>query len=815
MDELRLAFRRLAARPAATVASIITLACAIGAAAVTWSVLYAVLIRPLPLKDPERLVVVSTIATSGPRVGTLNPGVNYPYFGRVKESGVFADVTAAWSPMGLLTRVHDASPQMTAVAFVTANFFDTLGITIRHGRGFVAEDDRRGSPPVAILSERYWRRIWSSAPDALGQTVTINNVVVTIVGVAAPGFRGINLAEAPDMYLPFHVISDVGSPFTKYLADRTHQSSPTSGVTIVARLNPGTDAAEASARLNAVPAPFDERLRAPLGASGINTETLPPAARAGVKQFSGLLAATVGLLLLAGCTTVGLFLLIRTEARRHEFAMCLALGATRARLARGIVAEGTLLATCGALLSLPVAIWLFGLLSAFQLPGGVALEMLELSIDRRVLVAVAACAIAVVLAVSFVAGVFGFRASISDAVRARASNLPATGRRARSALVCAQVAIALFLLAGAGLFARSLAGALALNAGLDPARLIPVQISLAAYGYSAERAAPLFEEFRARIARNPAIRSVAASVSQGGMSGTMPIDGVPRKLPSAVGFRSIDQHYFATVGVAMVAGRDFTATDADGGPLVGIVSQSFARLLADGGNPIGRRITMPYSRPPAPPPQVKVVGVVPDVITSVTVMEPLMLYLPIAQQDHDVAGREFMVRAAVDANTARAEVLSAIKQLDRSVAPAPMYTMQERLGRQMSAQRFGATVLGALGAVAVLLTILGAYVLADSMATARLREMGIRAALGATRRQLGSMVLAQTGRLVGIGVAAGLGLSWLGASTIRAFLFQVQPLDPVTLIGTALLILVLTLAVSLRAAVRVGRADLAQVLRNE
>jgi ABC-type antimicrobial peptide transport system permease subunit len=202
------------------------------------------------------------------------------------------------------------------------------------------------------------------------------------------------------------------------------------------------------------------------------------------------------------------------------------------------------------------------------------------------------------------------------------------------------------------------------------------------------------------------------------------------------------------------------------------------------------------------------------VITSVTVMEPLVLYMPIAQQ-YPIASRDLLVRAAADPDAARGEVLSAIRQLDPSVTPAPMYTMQERLGRQMSAQRFGATVLGTLGFIAILLTLLGTYVLADSMATMRMREMGIRAALGATRRQLGSIVINQTARLIVMGIAAGVTLAWLGSNTIRAFLFQVQPLDPVTLGIVAGLILLLALAVSLRAAVRAARVDLASVLKAE
>ncbi|MEX1129596.1 MAG: ABC transporter permease, partial [Vicinamibacterales bacterium] len=633
MDELRLALRRLTKRPAATLASIATLACAIGAAAVTWSTISAVLLNPLPIRHPEQVVIVSTMAMTGPAAGTLHSGAMYPYYPYVSSSGIFEGVAAAWSPMALLTETGGGAPERAQVAFVTHDYFDLLGVAIPRGRGFNGDDDRRGTIPVAVLSDRYWDRMWGRDPSAIGRTMVINKVTVTIVGVASSGFRGLHLAQAPDVYLPFHVIPDVGGGWTNYLSERTHQSSPTSGVTIVARLAAGTSPAQATARLAALAPPADERLRGTLAVSPVNVEALPQTSRAAVAQFSRLLAATVGLLLFIGCTTVGLLLLLRTEARREEFAMCLALGASRGRLARGVALEGFVLALCGATLALPVALWLFELVQAYQLPGGVTIELLDLSLDGAVLAAAGGAGVAAVVLISLIAGVFGFRADLADALRAKAGATPRAARRAaRTALITAQVAVALFLLAGAGLFARSLTAALNLNAGLDPARLIPVSVALAPYGYTPERAAAFFDELQARLAANPSIHSVSATVGRGGMGGAMPIDGVPRKFPTNVDFTAVDQHYFETLGTRVLSGRNFSADDRATSPFVGIVSESFGRLLADGGSPIGRRITMPYRIPPAPAPQVEIVGVVPDVIASVRVMEPLVLYLPMAQQ---------------------------------------------------------------------------------------------------------------------------------------------------------------------------------------
>lgn len=818
MNEFRLAARRLRQRPASTFASVVTLGAAIGAAAVTWSALSAVLLNPLPVREPDRLVVVGRVATTGTFAGSLQRGVIYPYYSRVQESGVFEGVAAAWlPPMTLLTRLPDQPPERASIAFVTHTFFDLLGVAVPVGRGIAAEDDRRGAAPAAILSDRYWRGRWNASPDVIGRTLSIAETTVTIVGIAAPGFRGLNLAEAPDIYLPFHTISDIGGPFTNFLAETTHQSSPSAMVTIVARLRGDTTPALATARLAQLPPPAEPRLGEVLTASPLQHEALPLAARGGIKQFSTLLAATVALLLLTGCASVGLLLVLRTEARRAEFAMCLALGATRAQLWRGILVEGVLLAVSGAALSVPAAAWLFGLLRAFQLPGGVAVDLLGLRIDGTVLAGVAAAATLCMVAISLVASLFGWRASVSDALRSSSGSTPRlSGGTARRVLVTSQVAVALLLLTGAGLFARSLAAALALNHDIDPARLVAVPIGLGPYGYTPERATTFFDQLRERLAANRTIASVGVSVSQSSFGGGygLPINGVARVFPSEIYFRSVDDAYFTTLRVPLVSGRTFTAADTAAAPPVGIVSASFARLLGEGGSAIGRRITMPYSQGTAPAAQVEVVGVVPDVITSVSVMEPLVLYMPIAQQ-YPIASREFLVRAADDANVMRVEVLATIRQLDAAVTPPSMYTMQERLGRQMSAQRFGATVLAALGVVAIFLTLLGTYVLADAMAHARRREMGIRAALGATRRQLAAIVFGETARLVGLGVAAGLVLAWGGANAMRSFLFGIGPLDPLTLGSVAVLIVLLAFAVTGRAALRAARVDLSTVLKAE
>jgi ABC-type antimicrobial peptide transport system permease subunit len=301
------------------------------------------------------------------------------------------------------------------------------------------------------------------------------------------------------------------------------------------------------------------------------------------------------------------------------------------------------------------------------------------------------------------------------------------------------------------------------------------------------------------------------NTNDGGMSplGKIAIDGVPRQFPSMVWYLAIDDRYFQAMGINVETGRPFSRDDRRGAPPVAIVSASLARIIGAGGPVLGRRIDALSNREA----RMEIVGTASDVVTNISDLEPLVIYQPLAQAPPRPY-RNITVRAE-SVVQARRDVAAAIRQLNPKVTSTPMRTLEQRVAQQMAPQRLGATVLGALGVIAVLLTLLGIYVVSDSMASIRLREMGVRAALGASPRQLGTIVVAEMTRLVAIGLAAGGALAWLGAGTIRTFMFRVQPLDPTTLVLVASAMIALALAVSLRPALRVARVDLATVLRAE
>ncbi len=707
MDELRLAFRRLAKRPAAVIASVVVLAGSMGAAASAWSLLSTVLLHPLPIPDADHLVVVG-VTTTGPKGPLMNTGFTYPMLPAVRDSGAFATVTFGGTVPAQVTTAGDTRSR--SIFFVTSNFFETIGLPVRLGRDFAGADDQRGVAPVAILSDRLWRTSLAADPDIVGKTIGVDRHPVRVIGVAARGFAGMSVTSPADVFLPLHTIGDAIGTQSNPFAESTIRNSPTAWVSAFGRLG-ATDRAEVvAAKLAAVLPNMSGR---PVTLVPVQLNALAETARAPMQQFGRLLASTIGLLLLVGALTVGMLLLLRTEARQDEFAMCLALGASRGRLIAGIAVEGALLATAGATLALPFAEACFGALESLRLPGGVSVATLSLSLDWRVLVAVLAIATIATLVITMVSGVFGFRATVANVLRTRAGSTPrVTRRRTRAVLVACQVAATLVLVTGAGLFARSLAAALRLNPGFDASRLVTADVQLWQYRFTPDLVKPFFANLRDRLEANPAIRS-ASIISAGlGMttSGFLVVDGIERHFPSFVAETGVDDRYFRTVGLPILRGRDFTAQDDERAPLVTIVSESFGRMLANGGHPVGMHIRSFHGRAGQPLPMIEVIGVVPDVVTDVNRSQPLAMYMSLPQTVL-FSSRTLLIRPATSVSEAERETLAMLKAADPSLDPAPiatpLMTLDEKILSTMTPQRFGVVVLGALGSIALVLTILG------------------------------------------------------------------------------------------------------------
>jgi predicted permease len=706
----------------------------------------------------------------------------------------------------------DGFPKSVQPAGASANFLDVLGIHPEAGRWFTADDDRRGAEAVAVLSDRFWRRSFDARPDVIGRSIVLNRHSVTVIGVAPAGFRGVDIASPPDLYLPMLVVGALIDANTNLYNDGSKRESPTAWVRSIARLAKTQTSAQAEAAIRSVDPPRSTVY----GLVDLETASLAEAARPSLRQFGELIAATVGLLLAIGCLAVGMQLLIRTESRREELAMSLALGAARSRVLGGVLIEGAALAGAAAIVGLPLSALFVSSVSSFQLPGRVDLAQLDTGLSAGAFGAAALAAFVATMTMAAIAGTVGLTADLSDALRARTGSTPRIGRRRlRGVLVIAEVAAALVLLTGAGLFARSLAASLTLNPGYDTARISTATIFAPPRAARPEVADAFFDEFAGKVRALPSIRAASLISSGGGMTagGRVSIDGEWRVMPSFLRMAAIDSAYFPTIGLPIGGGRNFADSDGATASKVAIVSASFGRFLARGGDPLGHHIQATSHQNGQPYDQFEVVGVVPDIVTDVKVLEPLALYQPIAQTTNFPA-RSVVLRAAAASTPAIRDVETIARQ--EGIEPTPLFiSMADQIARQMSPQRFGATVIGSLGGVAAVLTFFGVFVLADTMATLRRREMGVRAALGATASDLSRIVLREVLVLVGTGLALGLGLVWLGAGLVRALLYRVQPFDPVTLIVVTVAVGAIAAAVSLGPAIRAGRVDLANVLREE
>jgi predicted permease len=807
-SDLRYAARRLRRQPLATSVSVLTLGGAIGAAAATWSLISAVLINPLDVSQPERLVQIAQRTLEGRRAGAITTSYAYPTYATLRDVAPLP--LAAWGSIGSATPLTveiTGEPIRRTVRFAAHNLLQVLGLRPSVGRFFSEDDDRRGAPLVAVLSDRFWRGEFGADPAVVGRVIRVRDHQVEIVGVGPPGFRGLEVRGAPDLFLPLHAIDQI-EPYVD-AAGRDLMFGPRPPVywvELVGRLPDGVTVEQMTASLNGIDLVRDASAAFVL--RDVFTAALTDDERTNVTHFTSLLAITVALLLGIGSLTVGMLLVLRTDARRHELALCVALGARRLRLAVGVFAEAVLLAAAGVVLALPVSQLLIAGIRQFQLPGGIRIAILDLPIDFRVIGVAGAAAAACVCIIAAVAAVFALRPRADDVLRSQIGATPRVHRRwSRSALVTAQVAVTLVLVTGAGLFARSVARALSLNPGIDTSRLVTAALNPAGYGYDVARETAFYRELLAGLAGQPAIAAATLEWNPGGVS-AIDFDGQKIKLSYFMSTIWIDPDYFATLGLGVSAGRALTGGDRGGAPDVGVVTASLAAELGGSAAILNRRID-----------GVTVVGVVPDFVWSIGV-RPLRLYRPSAQEPPFArypgsGGRTLVVRASGDVALAMRAITQVVRQLDPKMQVARMASVERTVLDAMAPQRFGMTVMGALGAIALLLSVLGTWVLAETMATARRREIGIRTALGARGGQLRNLLLAETVRLVGLGLLLGFGLAWLGAGTIRAFLFQVEPFDPLVTGSVAGVIVALAVLASLRPALTATRLDVARVLREQ
>jgi macrolide transport system ATP-binding/permease protein len=812
LQDIRYGLRLLRRNPGFTLFSVASLGLGIGATVAVFSLFDAVVLRQLPVREPERLVVASFggVGPAGPR---YNYSMPYPQFAQMRDRTTTLDGLFATNPFGRVNVTLRGEPDIADGLYVTGGYYDVLGIRPSLGRLLTAEDDRVGSP-VAVLNHAYWQRRFGGRPDILGAAIALNNVPFTIVGVEPRGFFGTEVGRPSDISIPMRARDLLAEQVPLW-------NSGATWIYVMGRLKPGVSLDRAQQELNAIfrqasvevaRSPADERrardwnLRLEPGATGAASDLRRTYAR-----WLRLLLSLLGAVLLLASLNVATLLLSRSEARQREIATRLALGAARWRVVRQFLTESMLLAaiagTAGLLLSWwgSRALLRIGTSSADRLP-------LDLSLNVRA--TVFTVAVSAVMCVFF--GLVPAWRATSSSRPIRTTRQVGGGRRRRvvdRALVACQVAISLGLLAVGGLFLRSLGNIWAQDTGYDRNDVVMFSVDARLSGKRGPDVPATYRRLMDELRTVPGARSVSLSAVRPVSDGYYFIDVVskiggsmrPDGQGVRVAYNVISPGYFATLGIPLLAGRDFDARDAENAPKVVIVSERMARHFT--GNPVGQQMGGS-----------EVVGVAKDTLYGNVKDAPReIIYLPIFQSvAKDIwYTPTFEVRYAGAVGDIVPRIRDAVSRTDPGLSIFKLKTLQVQTEESLSRERLLAMITSYVGGFALLLTCIGLYGLMSYGVTQRTPEMGLRMALGARPSAVRWLVVREGTATVLAGVAGGLILAFASFRMFRSQLFGVEPYDPLTLAAATLLLLTVAFGAAYLPAARASRIDPTNALRHE
>ncbi|MGA2381823.1 MAG: ABC transporter permease [Gemmatimonadales bacterium] len=853
LQDLRYAVRGLMRSPGFTLAVIATLALGIGANTTMFSVIDTTLLRPpAHVEDPSRVArLYFRINMMGE--DRVNPSTAFPALEALGGAHAFSAVAGFTD--GQVSAGLGADARPLHVRAVTSSYFPLLGARPALGRFFDSTEDRLGGTPAVVVSHTYWMRQMGGAPDVLHRTLAIGPFVYSVIGVAPDGFTGAELDE-PDLWLPIRQAAPVlGSA-------EALSSWNWIWVQAIARLAPGATREGAAAEAQVVydraqaasgggaffagprPAPGPGGGQGP-HQSGPVQRVAPPrpqtvvllgpiqAARGPEMSSDAKVALWVGLValavLLVACANVGNLLLARGLRRRTELAVRAGLGAGRALLVRQLLVESFVLALAGGVAGLLVAVWGGAAVRTYLIPRVAPGASL---FDPRVL----AFTLVVALVTGMLAGIApawqASRTDIAAALRSSGRDLGAARGRLRSVLLAMQVALTLVLLVGAGLFVRSLRHAQTLDYGLDLNHLLlaGVQQRGANVSVSRQSMAPSPEgpvdaqsaqylRMRERIAANPAVASadaMAGTPYQSAMIISIRVSGrdtLPRIAGGGPFLMVVTPTYFGTVGTGILAGRGFADTDVKGSMPVAVVGQSFARFAWPDRDPIGQCIIMGAGGPST---CIQVVGVASDVRNlSVTRPTTMTWYLAFEQHLVDMPLDGLVIRARGPADKVEGQVQHALQVSESDLPYVRVQTLGERIAPQWRSWRLGATMLSVFGLLALVIASLGLYGVTAYGVTQRTQEIGVRIALGAGRRDVVGLAVAQALRATGIGALVGVLLAFALGRAVSSLLFGIKPADPASVLGAIVVLLAVAALAAYLPARRAAAIDPMEALRYE
>jgi len=806
LADMRHAMRTFRRNPVLAGAAIVTLAVGIGANTAIFSAVNAVILRPLPFPQADRLV---SLGEDNPEFGWEHAQVAPANLLDWREQvSAFTDV-AGWVDFGTTTTLTgDGEPVVLVSAEVTGNFFDVLGVRPRLGRVFTWDETWDGGPAIAIISDRLWRARFSGDPGVVGRTVELSDRRVQIVGVMAPDFAF--PGEHVDVWQPTEW--DRGDRERTYFR-RAHWLGA------VARVHPGVSLEEADAQFQTVVHRLQQQYPATNRVMGADLMPLHDAVVGDTRRPLLVLLTAAALLLLIACANVGNLLLVRAAGREREAAVRLALGAGRGRLIRQALAESLVLSTFGGLAGLALAYWGTHALMALQPPD--MLPVGDLGMDWAVLGYVLLLAVGAGLLFGIAPAWWNGRRRPAEALKEGGRGGSAGGRARRwgDVLVVAEVALALVLTIGAGLLVRSFQRLRAVDPGFDGRGVLTVPLVLPSARYrSPDEVVAFWADLVRRAEGLPGVDAAAATSNLPLSASHWTSDfSVAGRAPDAYGVdvvhREVTPEYFDVMRVPLIAGRFFTEQDRAGTEPVVLINEVLARQYFSGDDPVGQPVTFDRT-PDSTSTWRTIVGVVGDEHqTTLSRRSKIEFIAPVAQ---DVRrGMTLLVRTDGDPTALAAAVRGLITEMDPKLAIRTIRTMEAVRAASLATERFLMTLLLVFAGAGLLLAVIGVYGIMAQVAKARTREMGIRIALGARAGDVRWLVVRYGLRLAGLGLTVGIGVALIGTRAMRTLLYAVTPSDPVTFLAVPLLLIATAAIASWLPAARVSRANPVTVLRVE
>jgi predicted permease len=840
MNDLKFAFRQLLKNPSFTAVAVLTLAIGIGANTALFSLVDAVLLKMLPVRNPEELILFNWL--SGPRGMAMSidgritrdpatglrtsTSFSYPAFERFRDHNQTLSQVFAFAPIEQVNVSADGWADITGGQLVSGAYHEGLGVAAVRGRTLAMDDDRVNANPVAVISYRYWQRRFASDADVVGKVIHVNRVPVTVVGVTPAGFLGtLQVGQAPDLSLPMALAP-------RLLPGSESLVRPSLWwLQVMGRLKPGIAAekarasfedlfqqsaiegwklAQASAVTSRETQPDVPRLRVSPGGQGLMELR---------RQYSRpltILMVVVGLVLLIACANVANLLLSRAAQRQKEFAVRMAIGASRWRIVRQLLTESLVLSLLGGALGVLLAQWGKDFLLAWRIWAGEQV-VLELGLDSCVLGFTGATCLLTTLLFGLAPALRATRANVTPALKgnSRDSSVRLRPFLSRS-LIVAQVAMSLLLLISAGLFVRTLGNLKSVDAGFNRQSLLLFRLNPRLSGYEGRQIATLYQRILERIRAIPGVRSATLS-RQALLSGRRMISGITlqgRSMPAGVGstvfVNGVEASFLDTMEIPLLMGRGLSPRDDERSPKVAIINQTMAQRFLSGINPVGQRFGFDFSENSG----VEIVGVARDAkYADLRSETPPTIYTPYFQEAPGQAN--CAVRVAGELSNMIAAVREAVRELDPDLPLFDVKTQSAQIDQLLSQESLFARLSSFFGLVALVLACIGLYGVMSYAVTRRTNEIGIRMALGAARRDVVGMVMKESMTPVVIGLVTGL-LAALGVTRfISSMLFGLEANDPATILLAVLTMTTVSALAGYLPAKRASRVNPIEALRCE